>query len=46
MQCLLLALLRENAGKIPKRKRRLFAELSDGELARIEVLWSAPGETE
>jgi Fic family protein len=41
---LLLVLLRENSGKIPKRKRRLFSELSNGELARIEAAWAAPEE--
>jgi hypothetical protein len=39
---LLLVLLRENSGKIPKRKRRLFAELSDDELVQIETAWAAP----
>jgi len=35
----LLVLLRENSGRLSKRKRGHFAELTDGEIKRIESAW-------
>ena len=35
----LLVLLRENSGRLSKRKRGHFAELTDDELKRIESVW-------